>query len=233
VTSRVLEFSDVAKGFGGLRPLRIGSLTVDAGERIAIVGLDRVSAEVFVNLATGASLPDRGEVVLLGQPSHTIRDSAGWLSLVDRVGIVSRRIVLLEGLSVVQNLAIPFSLDVEPLAESLRERAAAAAREVALAEGDWDRRAGDVEGSARVRIWLARALAFDPALVLFEHPTADVPPGEAVALGRSIDAALERRGAAAVLLTGDRAFASAVASRVLTVDPATGTLSERKPRWFG
>jgi ABC-type lipoprotein export system ATPase subunit len=104
---------------------------VQAGEHIAIIGLDQVTAEVFVNLVTGATLPDRGEVRLFGRPTSAIADSADWLAVVDRFGIVSPRAVLLDSLTVVQNLAMPFTLD-EPPAEDIRRRA------VALAErGGW------------------------------------------------------------------------------------------------
>ena len=90
-TDPVLELSDVSKDYRGLRPLRIASLSVAAGERVAILGLDQITAEVFVNLATGASLPDRGDVRLFGRSTSAIADSADWLSIVDRFGIVSSR----------------------------------------------------------------------------------------------------------------------------------------------
>jgi hypothetical protein len=66
-------------------------------------------------MATGASLPDRGDVRLFGRSTSAIADSADWLSVVDRFGIVSSRAVLLDALTVVQNLAMPFTLEVDPL----------------------------------------------------------------------------------------------------------------------
>ena len=119
----VLELSDVSKDYRGLRPLRIASLELRAGEHIAIIGLDQTTAEVFVNLVTGATLPDRGDVRLFGRSTASITDSADWLAVVDRFGIVSPRAVLLESLTVVQNLAMPFTLDIEPPAEDIRRRA--------------------------------------------------------------------------------------------------------------
>ena len=91
MTGAVLEFSGTSKAYGGLRPLRIAALRVAAGDRVAILGLDQPSAEVFVNLATGATLPDAGDVSVFGRPTRTIDDSADWLATVDRFGIVSER----------------------------------------------------------------------------------------------------------------------------------------------
>ena len=114
MTGAVLEFSGTSKEYGGLRPLRIAALRVDAGDRVAILGFDQPSAEVFVNLATGATLPDAGDVSVFGRPTRAIDDSSDWLATVDRFGIVSERAVLLDGLTVVQNLAMPFTLEIEP-----------------------------------------------------------------------------------------------------------------------
>ena len=85
----VLEFASVSKTYDGLRPLRIADLRVDARDRVAILGFDQPSAEVFVNLATGATLPDVGTVSILGRATKAISDPGDWLETVDRFGIVS------------------------------------------------------------------------------------------------------------------------------------------------
>jgi hypothetical protein len=68
------------------------------------VGLDQVAAEVFTNLVTGAILPETGDIRVFGRPTSAIADSDDWLATVDRFGIVSERAVLLDQLSVLQNL---------------------------------------------------------------------------------------------------------------------------------
>ena len=68
----VVELANVSKNYHGLRPLRVAQLTVDAGEQVAILGIDQVAAEVFVNLITGATLPDSGGVKLFGRPTESI-----------------------------------------------------------------------------------------------------------------------------------------------------------------
>ena len=71
----------MSKDYRGLRPLRIQELRVAAAEHVALVGLDQPMAEVFVNLVTGASLPDHGDVRVFGRstsPSSTAPN--GWRS---------------------------------------------------------------------------------------------------------------------------------------------------------
>jgi ABC-type transporter Mla maintaining outer membrane lipid asymmetry ATPase subunit MlaF len=224
-TDPILELSDVSKDYRGLRPLRIASLKVAPAERVAILGLDQASAEVFVNLITGASLPDSGSVRLFGRSTSAIADSAEWLSTVDRFGIVSTRAVLLDALTVVQNLAMPFTLEVEPLSADVRQRAVSLATEVGLAESTHERPVGELDGAGRFRVRLGRAIALDPAIVVFEHPTVELSRPDIQPLAaRCRDVAVARK-AATITLTTDRDFGETVAGRVLTLQPASGRLS--------
>lgn len=228
----VLEIDVVSKDYRGLRPLRVQQLRVAAGEHVALVGFDQVTAEVFVNLATGAALPDAGRVSVFGRATSEITDSEDWLRLVDRFGIVSDRAVLLESLSPLQNLAMPFTLDIEPLRDAARRQAEALARDVGLPAESWTAPLATAPAEAQTRVRLGRALALRPELLLLEHVTARLNAAQAVALGGVIRDVAARRGIALVALTADEEFARVVASRVLHWEPATGRLAERRG-WFG
>jgi len=230
-TGPVIEVTAVSKDYHGLRPLRIEKLTLEERDLVAILGLDQPMAETLVNLVTGATLPDRGEVTLFGRPTTAINDSAEWLSVVDRFGIVSERAVLLDALSVIQNLAIPFTLDIDPLPDDVRERAARLAREVGLPETDWLRAVSELDAGGRIRIRLARALALDPNVLLLEHAQAGLSADAAAVLGADIRRIASARGCALVALTAVPEFAAAVAPRVLVLDAASGRLSERRRNW--
>ena len=231
-TPPLLELAGISKGYGALRPLRIQQLTVNAAERVALVGMDRVTAEVFVNLVTGAALPDQGRVVAFERATADITDSADWFSVVDRFGIVSERAVLLDAFTTLQNLAMPFSLDVDPLGDALRERAGALADEIEMPRDLLDAPVASLDAAAKMRIRVGRALALEPRILLLEHVSAGLASGEAAALAATLRSAGERRGIAMVAATVDELFARAVATRVLQWNPATGQLAERRG-WFG
>ena len=233
MTAAVLEFTGIAKDYHGLRPLRIERLRVAAGEQIAILGFDQPSAEVFVNLATGAALPDAGAISVFGRLTSAIADSADWLATVDRFGIVTERAVLLDQLTVVQNLAMPFTLAIEPPAEAVRARAEQLAEEVGLPASTWSRAVADLDAAGRARVRLGRALALDPAILLLEHVSAGLERADIAMFGAAMRAIAARRGAALVAATADEPFARAVAGRVLTLEPATGRLKEQRRGWFG
>ena len=229
-----LELSGVSKSYGGLRPLRIHQLRVAAGEHVALIGLDQPMAEVFMNLVTGASLPERGDVNVFGRPTAAIADSAEWLAVVDRFGIVTERAVFLEALTLLQNLAVPLTLDIEPLPDDVARRAAELALELGIPGSQWEQPVGKLDAATRTRARIARALALDPPVILLDHPTAALDRVDVVPIGGQIRSVATRRGAAIVAVTADRVFAAAVAGRVLTLDGATGRLTEsRRSRWFG
>jgi len=230
--SAIFELAAISKDYRGLRPLRIHDLRVAAGERVALVRFDEVSAEVLVNLITGASLPDSGHVALFGRRTSEITDSTDWLSIVDRLGIVSERAVLLPGLSALQNLAIPFSLDVEPLEDEARDAAEALAREIELPPAAWHTAVGAADAAIQMRIRFGRALALGPEALLLEHASAKLRPSDAAQFAAVVARVAGGRGLAVLALGADETFARAVASRVLTWDPATGRLADRR-RWLG
>src|SRR5258708_37471280 len=109
------RIANVRRAYGGLRPLRLNDLSIAGGERVALSGLHAGAAEVLVNLVTGASLPDAGEVLVLGTSTASISDGEAWLASLDRFGIVSPRAVLLDSATLLQNLAMPLTLDIEPV----------------------------------------------------------------------------------------------------------------------
>jgi ABC-type sulfate/molybdate transport systems ATPase subunit len=91
---------------------------------------------------------------------------------------------------------------------------------------------GDLGPELRARVRLARGLALDPEVLLIEHPTAGLAREDVVPLARQIRTVTAGRGVASVFLTADREFAAAAASRVLSLDPATGRLAEAGRWWF-
>lgn len=230
----VITISGLQKNYAGLRPLRIRSLEVGQAERVAIGGLDAVTAELLVNLVTGATLPDTGTVSVFAQSTADISDADAWLSSLDRFGIVSPRAVMLEGSTLEQNLALPFTLQIDAIQGDLQARVAALAAECGISREDLSRTIGDLPAQVRLRAHLARAIALEPALLLVEHPTVDVPDGEKVPLARDLAAVAERRGIAALIITTDVDFAEAVAHRSLALQPATGDLVPWRKRrgWF-
>ena len=227
----ILEIREVSKDYRGLRPLRIQTLTLGRGQSIAIVGLDAVTAEVLVNLATGATVPDSGEVELFGQLTTSVTDGDAWLTSLDRIGILSERAVLLDQMTVAQNLAVPFSLKLNPIPPDTRAVVERLAADVGIAAGQFERPVAELDRGSRARVRLGRALALDPGLLLAEHPNAMVEADDASAFASDIRRICEQRRCAALTLTADLTFASSIAGQVLTLHGASGELRTPTPAW--
>ena len=228
----VLEIVDVVKSYGALRPLRLQALTLTSGERVTIGGLDAAAAELFVNLVTGATLPDTGQIRTFGRSTADITNAEEWLGSLDRFGIVTERGVLLGDATLMQNLAMPFTLEIDPVPDDVGRRVAALAEECGIA-ADWlGEPAASVPPAVKARTHLARAVALGPALLLLEHPTASLDAGERTAFGLDAARLCETRAMAAVAISGDQEFAAVFAPRGLTLQPATGALVRQKRRWL-
>jgi ABC-type transporter Mla maintaining outer membrane lipid asymmetry ATPase subunit MlaF len=228
----VLEMRGIVKSYNALRPLRIAELSVARGARVAVAGIDAAGAEVMLNLVTGASLPDEGEVRVFGRRTSDISDGDEWLASLDRFGIVSERAVLLEGATLAQNLALPFALEIDPVPPETLARVEALADECGIGREYLSQRAGDVPPAVRTRVHLARAIALDPRLLLMEHPTATLDDRERAAFGALVGRVCDARTLTLLAITQDRQFASAAAHETLTLQAATGQLSGRRRSWF-
>ncbi len=223
-----LALTGVVKDYRGLRPLRIADLIVEAGERVAIAGLDRAAAEVFVDLVNGALLPDAGVVRVLDRSTADITESDDWLAWLDAFGILTPRAVLLEGSSLAQNLALPLSLDFDPMPAPLRAQVEALAAEVELPADRLDRPIGDLPPVVRLRAHLAKALALGPKIVLLEHPTATLAAEDVTPFAETVRRVAAARRLTLVALTEDAAFADIVATRACKLNGGTGALTSTR-----
>ena len=227
----VLSLQDVEKDFRSLRPLRVKQLELREGEAMALLGFDQAAAEVLVNLIAGATLPDRGDVRIRGRSTAAIADGQTWMKALDDFGIVTERGVLLDQMTVEQNLAMPLTLDLYDLPVAIREQVAALADEVHLEREHLSRIASTLAPLDRLRLRLARGIAGDPRILLAEHPNASVPPDAVAAAAADFAEVAGRRRLSMLVITADPVFAAAVADQVLRLNPATGELTAVKTGW--
>lgn len=228
-----LEMRQVVKSYQWLRPLRIASLSIEVGEHVSIGGVDAGAGELFVNLVTGAALPDEGEVRVQGQRTADISDGDQWLTSLDRFGLVSGRAVLLEGASLKQNLALPYTLEIDPVPDAVADRVEELARRCGIEPGRWlSRLAGALPPEIAIRGHLARALALEPDFLLLEHPTAGIVSESVEALATDLCRACEGSRATVVTLTCDDRFARLIAPRNLTLHGASGEVKPLRRGWL-
>ena len=222
MTDALLEIRDLSKDYQTLRPLRITDLTIRQGEVLAIAGIDLLGAEMLVHLVTGATLPDAGDVRLFGRNTREIADADAWLKSLDGVGMISARGILVGAFSVLQNIALSLTLDVDPIDPRVVPEAGALAREVGIEAALFDAPAGGVAPDVQMRVHLARALALGPALLIAEHPSATLPRDAVAAFGADLGKVARGRGIALLAVTADDSLAKAIGGSRVELVAATG-----------
>ncbi|MFC0508574.1 ABC transporter ATP-binding protein [Micromonospora costi] len=198
----VLDLRDVHRTHGvgpaAVHALRGVSLTVRAGELVAVMGPSGSGKSTLLALAGGLDGPTSGEVRVEGQPLAGL-DRRGLAQLRRRrIGYIFQNLNLLGSLSAVENVALPLELDGTGVRRA-RALALAALAEVGLPDLG-DRFPDQLSGGQQQRVAIARALVGERRLVLADEPTGalDSQTGEAVLhlLRRRVDA-----GAAGLLVT--------------------------------
>lgn len=227
MSNALVTIQRLSKNYQALRPLRVESLTLERAGMVSLMGLDAQAAEMLVGLITGAVLPDEGEIQLFGKSTRDVTDSDAWLEMLDDVGIVTDRAVLISQFSVEQNIAIPFTLQVDPIVDTVRPQVVRLAAEVGLRADELGRHVAQVSAEAVARVRLARALALDPIVLVLEHPTATLPRDSVRSFASSIARVAEQRQLSVLAITADEPFAKALGGSVLTHEPATGALRPR------
>ncbi|MFM8532430.1 MAG: ATP-binding cassette domain-containing protein [Acidimicrobiia bacterium] len=228
--SALLEITGLTKNYQALRPLRIAQLRVLPGEVVVIGGIDGLAAETLVPLITGAALPDAGDVTLLGQNTKEITDGGAWLESLDAVGMVSARGVLIEAFSVLQNIAMSYTLDVDPIDPRVVPQAGELARSVGIDQSLFDAPAGKVPPDMQMRVHLAKSIALGPKLLIAEHPSATLPRELVPACGADLRKTAQSRNLALLAVTADDTLARAIGGRRFELLPASGEL--RAPGFF-
>lgn len=222
----LVAFARVEKQYQALRPLRLADLRVEPGAVVSIDGIDAPGAEVLVNLMTAAVAPDTGEVRLFGRSTAEIGDYDSWLAMLDGLGLLTERAVLLDQCTVAQNLALPLTLQIEPIAPEFMPAVQALADEIGLDRGVLDQRVRDAAPEVVQRVRLGRAVALNPRLVVAEHPSAVLPRDTVAAFARDLARVVAGRGAALLSISADREFTKALGGLALTLDPRTGALAK-------
>ncbi len=228
VADPLIDVRGVRKNYGGLRPLRLAALTVEPGARLALTGLDAPAAEILVNLLTGATLPDEGEVRLFGRATvrHLRCRRLAGDARPHRDGVAARhadrrphrRAGHRDGVHAVARPGARRSCQQTSRASHARP---GSVRRISRT------RISEAPPLAKARCRLARALATSPAVLVLEHANALLTDGADGSSAATIAALAKARGMAVLALTADTAFAKAVADTVFALDAATGQLKPR------
>ncbi|MEV0172718.1 ABC transporter ATP-binding protein [Streptomyces sp. NPDC050803] len=209
----LVHVHDVSRAYGEGPPALDGvSLSVRAGEAVAVLGPSGSGKSTLLNLIAGLDRPSGGSVTVDGLRVDSLGETASAKYRRARIGMVFQFFNLLDDLTVEENVLLPAQLAGVPRAEA-RRRAADLLDHLGIARHAGGR-PGRLSGGERQRVAVARALMNRPALLLADEPTGalDSASGEDV---RELLAALNADGQTIMLVTHDLGLAEACATRTV------------------
>ncbi len=210
--SAYIELRGVDKAFAGVPVLRGLDLAVTRGEILYIIGTSGVGKSVTIKLLVGLLRADAGEIWFDGARLDQLSESA-YAPLRKRVGMVFQSSTLFDSMTLAENVALPLRKH-----GGLSARAATAEARKRLAQvymdGAADRFPAEMSDGMRKRAAIARTLALDPEVVLFDEPTTGLDPVSARRIDRLIRELAGSAGITAIVVSHDLPSILGVADRV-------------------
>jgi NitT/TauT family transport system ATP-binding protein len=214
----VVGLRDVSKQFGkgGVTALQEVDLDIRAGEFVSLIGPSGCGKSTLLRVVGDLIQPSSGDVVVNGKTAHQAR--------VDRdYGIVFQDSVLFEWRTVAKNISLPLEL-----AGWSRERRRTRVEEMlSLVElsGFEDHHPWQLSGGMQQRVSIARALSFDPALLLMDEPFGALDEMTRERLNLELLRIWEASGSTVIFVTHSIAEAVFLSTRVVVMSPRPGRIT--------
>ena len=213
-----LQIKNLSKRYGNTPVFEGLSLTVAAGEFVAIVGESGSGKSTLLNCMAGLDVWDSGGILLDGTDIGSLNDEKRTLLRRQKIGFVFQAFHVLPHLDVAQNVALPLLLLRQDVPEwqtraAVDQRVNAMLQAVGL-QGFNQRLPQTLSGGQLQRVAIARALVHRPTLLLADEPTGNLDGKTAALVMQALLGQTRAHGAALVLVTHSEA-ATAGASQVL------------------
>ena len=190
------------------------NVTVNKGDKIAIIGPSGSGKSTFLRCINGLDVPTSGEIIFEGK---CITDKSCNMDIIRRqIGMVFQHFNLFPHLTILQNIILaPVLLKVKTLEEA-KEEAKRLLIKVNLLD-KMDEYPIKLSGGQKQRVAIVRALAMNPKVILFDEPTSALDP-EMIGEVLDVMGELARNGITMLVVTHEMNFAREMATRVLFMD---------------
>jgi phospholipid/cholesterol/gamma-HCH transport system ATP-binding protein len=223
-----IQANDLHKAFGDQVVLKEVSFSVAKGETLAVLGRSGTGKSVLLRLMIGLEQPDSGTIRIQDTEITALRN--GQLSeILKKVGYLFQQGALYDSMSVAENVAFPLERNSTLKPAEIKSKVQELLSAVGL-EGHAGKLPSEISGGMQKRVALARALALDPDILLFDEPTAGLDPITAHEIDLLILEQKQKRGITSVVVTHDihgvRTFADRVALLNQGEIVAEGTMAD-------
>ena len=217
-TGPVLEVDHVSVQFGSQQVLRDISLSIGSAETVVILGESGCGKTVLLKTLIGLVRPSAGEIRFEGTSLSRLTDRQV-ASVRTRYGFVFQGAALFDSLSIFDNIAFPLREHTRIPESKVVEIVDDLLAEVGLPRSAAAKKPVELSGGMRKRAGLARALALEPPVVLYDEPTTGLDPIMSDVINELILRVSHRGGVTSVVVTHDMQTARKVADRIIMLYP--------------
>ena len=212
-TRPAIVVHDLRKAFGEQKVLNGISFQVAEGETVAVIGRSGGGKSVLLKLLIRLQPADSGSIRIADEEITELAEKQ--LNEVrKRIGFLFQQAALYDSLTVEENVAFPLSRHSDKSAQEQGTRTRELLREVGM-DQDVEKLPSQISGGMQKRVGLARALALEPEILLFDEPTAGLDPITAAEIGRLIVELKKKRRMSAIVVTHDVRGARAYSDRMV------------------
>ena len=211
----LIEFKKVTKRFDARTVLDEVDLSIDEGQVTTIIGKSGVGKSVLLKHIIGLLEPDSGEILLHGHPVHGLRGKKKQNHL-GRISYMFQNNALFDALTVYENIALPLRYTTRLDKKQIHRKVMDRIEQTELTEVA-RRYPAELSGGMQKRAALARALATDPEIVLFDEPTTGQDPIRRNAILGMIAEYQHRLGFTAVLISHDLPDVFFISNRIIAL----------------
>lgn len=230
MNQHIIEFQNVDMRFGSKVVLDAVNFFVDKGETLAVIGPSGTGKSTVLKLLIGLLQPQAGHILIKGQPVEHYTEEE-WNTLRQHMGMVFQYSALFDFLDVGENVAFGLRQHTHMTEEAIQRRVASLLEAVGLS-GNEHVYPAQLSGGMQKRVGLARALALQPDIILYDEPTAGLDPIMATNISQLILDTKKQLGITSLLVTHDMASAFLCADRILMLSEGrivfTGTVADAK-----